>query len=292
MRIPFYLCVVLALLGLSCSTVPIQEQGVFMPKPSVTPASFEREGVTLEDIYFISVDSATTDNSTPDSVRLNAWYLSQPDAQGTVIFFGGNGFYLVQSLGYIEALTGHPVNVFMWDYRGYGNSEGQPSVAALKQDALAAYDHLIDTYDANPDRLIAHGHSLGTFMAMYLEEQRDVAGVVLENPATNVEEWVDHLAPWFLRLFINFEVDESLRGESNLERVQSMTEPLLIIGGAEDFITAPEMARTLYEEAGTQQKDLVIIEGGGHNELYEANAYQTAYEALLDAAFSADPPSM
>lgn len=271
------LLLLVTLIGAGCNTIPISEEDVFMPKPSVTPASFDLEGVQLNEFYF-AVD---------DTVRLNAWHLTQPDAQGTVLFFGGNGFYLVQSLGYIQALTRHPLNVMMFDYRGYGRSEGTPSVSALKRDALAAYRQVRNRMGVPADRIIVHGHSLGTFLATFVGTEQEVGGVVLENPATDVNDWVKGLAPWYVRLFLSFEIDGDLRGESNLERVRRMAgTPLLTVGGAQDNVTAPGMARELHQEAATPDKDLVIVEEGGHNRLYEATAYQAAYRQFLDRALS------
>jgi hypothetical protein len=265
--------VLLASAMVGCNTIPITEQDVFMPKPSVTPSTFDVEGVQLEE-FTLAVE---------DSVRLNAWHLTQPEARGTVLFFGGNGFYLVQSLGYIQALTAHPVNVVMFDYRGYGQSEGTPGVTAFKRDAEAAYRHVRDRLGVPPGRMLVHGHSLGTFLASYVGTTQEVGGIVLENPATNVNDWVKGLAPWYVRLFVSFEVDEDLQGESNLERLRAMSDtPLLTIAGAQDNITAPGMAQTLHDEAATPHKSLVVIDEGGHNRLYEEAAYQSAYRQLLD----------
>lgn len=266
--------VLLALVGMGCNTIPITEQDVFMPKPSVTPATFDVDGVQLEEFALAAVD---------DSIRLNAWHLTQPEARGTVLFFGGNGFYLVQSLGYIQALTAHPVNIVMFDYRGYGRSEGTPGVEAFKRDAETAYRYVRDQLGVPPQRILVHGHSLGTFLASYVGTTQAVGGIVLENPATNVNDWVKGLAPWYVRLFVSFEVDDDLQGESNLERVRTMdATPLLTIAGAQDNITAPGMARTLHEEAATPEKTLVVVDEGGHNQLYESTAYQDAYRQLLE----------
>lgn len=277
MRRPLIPLLVIVVLVAGCNTIPITEDDVFMPKPSVTPASFDVDGVQLEELYF-AVD---------DSVRLNAWHLTRPDARATVLFFGGNGFYLVQSLGYIRALTQHPVNVFMFDYRGYGRSEGTPSVPAFKRDALAAYQQVRDRLGVPADRIVVHGHSLGTFLATYVGTERPVGGIVLENPATDVNDWVNGLAPWYVRLFVSFEVDEDLQDESNVGRLQRMPSvPLFIVAGGQDNITAPEMARTLYAEAATTQKQLVVIPDGGHNQLYETDAYQAGYRQLLETLAS------
>jgi hypothetical protein len=272
-------CAALLMLIAGCSSIQIDEGDVFLPKPSVTPASFDRDGVTL-DVQDIAVT---------DSVRLNAWHLTQPEARGTVLFFGGNGFYLVQSRGYIDAITRHPVDAFMYDYRGYGRSGGSPSVSALKQDAVALYDSLTQRAGIDPNRLVVHGHSLGAFLALHLAEERPVAGVALENPATNVDEWVSSLAPWYVRMFVSFEVDADLRGESNLKRVRVMDAiPLLVVGGEEDNVTPPAMARRLHDEASTPQKQLVIVEGGSHNELYETDVYQQAYTEWLNRSLPPD----
>lgn len=272
-RLSHLFIAILAGTMIGCNTIPITEQDVFMPKPSVTPSTFSVEGVDLDE-FTLTVD---------DTLRLNAWHLTQPEARGTVLFFGGNGFYLVQSLGYIQALTAHPVNVVMFDYRGYGQSEGTPGVEAFKRDAEAAYRHVRDQLGVPAREILVHGHSLGTFLASYVGTTHRVGGMVLENPATNVNDWVKGLAPWYVRLFVSFEVDDDLQGESNLERLRTMNDtPLLTVAGAQDNITAPGMARTLHEEAATPHKSLVVVDEGGHNRLYEDAAYQSAYRQLLD----------
>jgi fermentation-respiration switch protein FrsA (DUF1100 family) len=279
----------------ACTTVRVDEGDVFLPKPSITPASFAEadsvgHGVRFEEITFASADSVAPDGTVlGDSLRLNGWLLTRPDARGTVLFFGGNGFYLVQARGYVQALTRLPVNILFWDYRGYGKSGGQPSVSGFKRDALAAYDWLVQTRGVRPNQVVLHGHSLGSFMALHVENERETAGVVLENPATNVDGWVKALTPWIARLFVNIEVDERLRGEDNLDRARRMTAPLLVVGGTKDQVTPPDMARALHEAATAPSKDLLLLDGGGHNGLYARPAYDAAYRALLDRALPAAP---
>ncbi len=258
----------------ACSSIQIGEDDVFQAKPTVTPETFSVEGMALEEVFF----------EAEDGTRLNAWHLTQPGAEGTVLFFGGNGFFLVHSEGYLEAFARLPVNVFMMDYRGYGRSEGTPGIEKLKSDALAALDFVEERFGAEAGRTIAHGHSLGTYLALHVAERRGVAGVVLENPITTADDWAGHLVPWYLRLFVRLDPAESLSGESNLRQVEAVEEPLLIFGGAEDVIADPEMARALYEAAAPERKRLVMIEGGGHNRLFEHAAYLDAYDQFLETA--------
>ena len=255
----------------ACSAISIGEQDVFFPKPSVTPHTFDLEGVHLSD----------TTVPVADSVNVNAWYLTQADAQATVLFFGGNGFYLVQSRSYLRALTRPSVNALLWDYRGYGRSEGEPSVTAFREDAIAVYDHLVEVRGVNPKRLLVWGHSLGSFLAAHVATERDVGGVVLENPATTVDDWVGHLIPWYVRLFLGVDVDPALRAESNVEQVRALEVPLLVVAGAEDNVTDPAMARRLHREAGSKDKELVVVDDGAHNGLAETETVQAAYRALV-----------
>ena len=260
----------IALVG--CSAITIDEETVFQPKPSVTPETFSLDGVDL----------SVRDIPVADSASVNAWHLTQPDAETTVLFFGGNGFYLVQSRGYLRALTRAPVNALLWDYRGYGQSDGAPSAEAVRNDALAVYDALTARPDVTADRLLVWGHSLGSFLATHVAAERTVGGVVLENPATNVEDWKDHLFPWYVRLLLGVEVDPALQRDDNLERVRTFEAPLLVVGGSEDQVTNPAMARRLHAEAGSENRRLVIVEGGGHNDLYDASEVRAAYRALVD----------
>lgn len=267
-----------------CGSIPINEEDVFMPKPSITPATFAMEGVTLHEHTI----RAPRDSSARDSVALDAWWVTPDSARSAVLFFGGQGFYLVQSRGYVDAFASLPTRALMWDYRGYGNSEGTPSVQHLKRDAMAVYTYATDALGIPPERLVVHGHSLGTFVATYLAAQHRVGGVVLENPATNVDAWGKALVPWYVRLFVGFKFDEALRAEDNRARIEQIDAPLLIVGGTNDVITPAEMARTLYTASPSPSKELVIVENGGHNGLYANDAVQDAYRTLLQRVGDAE----
>jgi len=260
-----------------CASITIDEETVFQPKPSVTPETFDMENVSL------SVRSIPA----TENISLDAWHLTQPDAEATVLFFGGNGFYLVQSHGYLRALTQPSVNALLWDYRGYGRSDGSPSAEAIRNDALTVYDSLVARPGVTPEEVLVWGHSLGSFLATYVASERDVGGMVLENPATNVEDWSSHLFPWYIRLFLGVEVDPALKKDDNLKRVRALDVPLLVVGGTEDPVTDPEMARRLYAEAGSEERQLVLVEGGEHNGLYDEPEVQEAYSALMDQIVAA-----
>lgn len=144
------------------------------------------------------------------------------------------------------------------------------------------YDSLIARPEITSSRLLVWGHSLGSFLATHVAAERTVDGLVLENPATNAEDWVDHLFPWYLRLLLDVEVADALRAQDNLSRIRGIDVPLLVITGADDQVTDAEMGQRLYEAANSAYRRLVEVDDGSHNELYEEADVRSAYRALID----------
>jgi len=265
----------------ACASITIEEETVFQPKPSVTPETFDLDGVRL----------AVRSIPVADSVNVDAWHLTQPDAGVTTLFFGGNGFYLVQSRGYLRALTRPAANALLWDYRGYGRSEGTPTAAAIRHDAVAVYDSLVASPEVDPSQVVVWGHSMGSFPALHVATERQVGGAVLENPITTAEDMAGHLFPWYIRLFLGVEVAPALKQDDNLKRVRRLDVPLLVVGGRDDPVTDPEMARRLHAAAGSEERKLVLVEGGKHNGLYEDAEVQAAYRSLIGRSSDIDSES-
>lgn len=268
----FVLALVLVLSG--CVQVPISAEAILQPKASVTPASFSHPEASLEEFFFTG----------RDGTEINAWYLSRPDAEATVLFFGGYGFYLVQSTDYLSVFLDQGVNAMLWDYRGYGRSEGEPTVETMKADALRAYDELVARYADGGSPIILHGHSLGTFVASYVASERQVDGVVLESPITQPEDWAKTVVPWYLRLLLRFDIDAGIRDEDNRRRLSTVQAPLLLLAGGEDFIAPVALAERLYENAASEEKRMTVLEEGGHADLMTFPRYQESYRWLISRA--------
>ena len=259
----------------SCTTVHIRERDAFDVKRTISTTYFNNQNLELTEVTF----------PTSDSLALNGWFIKNSNARGTILYFGGNGFVRVASYHIITTLLQQPVNLLVFDYRGYGQNPGVPSVEGLKLDGLAAYDYLSTEEKIAPNSIILHGHSLGSFIATFVATQRSAAGLILECPITDAKDWTKRLLPWFFKPLVKFDIDPVLLANSNLKRIQTLELPLLFLAGEKDNITPASMTEKLYETAISNHKQIKIIEDGGHNDLPQQQAYQQELTTFLNKIF-------
>lgn len=254
---------IFSLLQMSCISVHIAERDIFNPNKVSKLAN----NVHLEDIYF----------TTGDNIRLNGWFIKQDSARGTILYFGGNGFSLWNrsTSDVINLFTGLKLNLMLIDYRGYGRSEGTPTIEGIYEDGKSAYAYLRARGDIDSTRIIIYGHSIGTFVASRVGRIYPVAGVVLEGAISNTKEMSDvalkERAPWYLRWLVNISADSVVLGLDNIREVSLMSKPLLVLTGEKDHLAPPEMGRKVYEAAHCPIKYFEIIPNGEHKDLYFTN---------------------
>lgn len=265
----------------ACTTIEIKEQDAFDNHRTVTPESFNNSAFILQDRMV----------ETEDSVSLNSWFLLRDDAEATVLYFGGNGFLMVKSRPLIEAYATMPVNLILFDYRGYGLSSGEPSVEGIQTDARAIFDAVQELAEERITPLFVHGHSMGSFLSGYIADREDVTGYILESPISEVNSWTKNLVPWLLRPFIRFDIESSIASQDNLKRVSTVDHPLLIIGGSDDDITPFSMAEELLAASASTQKELVKIEGGTHNDLPYFEKYSNSINIFIQNRLSKNTTS-
>lgn len=247
-----------------CTSIDIKEEDVFDVKRTIDPSYFQNNAWQLEEVNF----------SSGKNLSLDGWFISHPASQGTVLYYGGNGFLMETAYETIQSITELQMNLFVFNYRGYGKNPGTPTIAGIKADGMAAYNYLIQSRGIPPSEIIIHGHSLGTLIAGYIADQKAIAGLVVESPISEARFYQDKMLPKILRPFIRINIDSSLLVDSNTDRFSRLSVPLLIIVGKDDPITPPAMARKLYNIAPTENKTLKILDKGGHNDLPERKDYQ------------------
>jgi len=220
----------------------------------------------------------------PDGTRLHAVRLRQPGARQTVLYFGGRKY----TIGASAATTASRfvplgVDLFMADYRGYGESGGTSTASGIADDVLAVFDYVASLHDIGDARIIVHGHSMGSFAAGYVAAHRPVGGVVLESSVTTTEDWVRARVPAVLRPFVRVKIADDLKGKGNLAYISAIDEPLLILVGAADRTTPPRLSKALYAASPlpVERKSLVIVSGAGHSGAMTHESAIVAYRRFL-----------
>lgn len=227
-----------------------------------------------------------------EGAKLNAVWLTQPNAAPTVLYFPGN-LYRISVRGATTASRLLPlgVDLLIVDHRGSGASSGSPNLPRLENDALTVYDYAVNSLNIPANQLVVHGHSLGSFMAGHVAAHRPVAGLVLEGSATTTEEWVRLSVPWYGKPFVRVTIAEGLRGKGNRSVVENSRTPLLVLSGKRDPEAPWKLSRRLFEAAATPARDkhLVVVKKAGHMDVLDWPEAIDAYRAFLGSIGSLDP---
>ena len=195
---------------------------------------------------------------TSDDVRLHGWYIPAENARGTVLFSHGNAGNIGHRLDSVRLFNGLGLNVLIYDYRGFGNSEGKTTEAGTYLDGQAAWAWLTWEKQVDPGQIILFGRSLGAAIAADLAIRNPSAAVILESAFTSVPDMAAKLYPWLpVRTLSRFQYN-------NLDKVGHITAPLLIVHSPDDDIIPYEQGEQLFEQAHEPKQFLELQ--GGHND--------------------------
>ncbi|MFQ5671874.1 MAG: alpha/beta hydrolase [Nitrospinales bacterium] len=257
------LLILAVLVGCMAMLVAYEKKMVYYP--STYPAGIwetEPFGIQVEDVYFQS----------GDGVKLHGWFVPAEGAAATLLWFHGNAGNLTHRLDNIIRLRALGLNVFIFDYRGYGKSEGEPDEPGIYRDSLAAYETLVRIKKISPERLFLFGRSLGGVCAIEVAAQRPAAGLILESTFTSAKDMARNLFPFLpLGYFIRSKFDA-------IGKIPAIEIPKLILHGTEDEIVPYRMGRELYE-AAAEPKAFYEIRGSRHNDTYVAGG-ESYFRAL------------
>lgn len=260
------LCMVLGLAG--CATIPMSENDLLYPDQS---ASLD---ASVNDYRIDAVEIRHADGA----VSRGVW-MTPADARATVVYFGGNQFRLDQHADpVIRAMQAAGVSVVIVDHRGYGRSDGQPTMQLLRSDALDVVDYV---RARRPGRVVLYGHSIGSFIAAGAAAERAVDGLILEGTSTTATEWAHSLVPWYAKPFVTVQIDDVLAGVSNVAALSRYRAPLLILAGAADTQTPARLAKKLFATAPSADKRFVRVPKGGHDSVLDDPLVQSALRDFL-----------
>jgi fermentation-respiration switch protein FrsA (DUF1100 family) len=209
--------------------------------------------------------------TSPDGVKLSGWYFKRPDARGTILVCHGNVENLSTHVKLDLWLVEAGYNLFIFDYRGYGRSEGRPDVQGVHLDAEAALETLV-TRLLHPgnDRIIVFGKSLGGAIATYTvatSPYKDrVKGLIIDSAFSDYhriarEKIADSIVGWPFQYPLSFLVNDDY---SPVEKIKNISPiPVLIVCGTDDRIVPGHHGRLLYD-AALEPKELWISSMPGH----------------------------
>jgi len=202
-------------------------------------------------------------------------YRSLPDAP-TALFFHGNGEVLSDYAGDLTMMFSRiGVNLCVVDYRGYGLSEGAPSLSKILEDGRATWDYFTGEVGIAPEDIILFGRSMGSIPAIDLASSVDnkFKCLIVESGISGFERWIERLEPMIKQLGMDIDaLKADLR--KNLDhkaKIDKVEKPILILHTERDSIVPSWNARDLYEWAGPEKAKIKIFERGDHNSIFYYN---------------------
>lgn len=199
--------------------------------------------------------------TTTDGLRLHGWYFpanpGSPRGRLAVLLVHGNAGNISHRIQFCQALLELGVNVFIFDYRGYGRSEGKPSEQGTYLDAQAAYAWLAGK-GFSPGQIVALGKSLGGGVASELAVREPLGGLILQSTFTSIPDIGRDLFPWLPVRWL------ATIGYDTRSKLPKIRVPILILHSRGDEIIGFKHGQQLY--AAANEPKLFWELAGGHND--------------------------
>ena len=193
-----------------------------------------------------------------DGLELYGWMVGEEEFKDVVLFFHGNGGNISYNLNFLTIFYRLGLKVFIFDYCGYGQSQGTPSEEGTYLDADAAWYYLTKTEGIPRDRIIFYGHSLGGAVAAQLATKVKPRALILEAAFTSAPDLGESMFPLFpVRMLCRFQYNTRAL-------LTNITIPVLVIHSPNDEVVPFRHGEILYKAANEPKQFLKIF--GTHNE--------------------------
>ena len=241
------------------------ESQVFFPDTTIekTPVDFS---LPFEDVWFTS----------SDSVRLNGWLIPASSPNRLLLFCHGNAGNISHRLDNVRLLYSMGISVFIFDYRGYGLSQGSISEKGFYLDSEAAYEVAREWAEKHGAKLVIFGRSLGGIAATHLGATKRCDGLILESTFANMGAMA---SAHFPLPFAETLLKHRLNAAGQIVQVRV---PILFFHGDRDKVVPIKLGRKLFE-AAPNPKEFVVIPGAGHNDTYFVGG--SAYFKKIESFF-------
>jgi hypothetical protein len=260
-------------LGLAAYMYLFQESYVFFPS-RVLAAHPGDAGLSHDEVHFQATDGT----------RLHGWFVPAAGGQLTVLFLHGNAGNIGHRLDSLRIFNRLGLSTFIFDYRGYGRSDGRPSEEGTYRDAQGAWRYLVEVRGVPADRVVFFGRSLGCAVATWLATRHPPRALIIESCFTSVPELARLYYPLLpVRLLARIRYD-------TLQRIQEVRAPVLVVHSQADEIVPFDHGRRVFQAAG-EPKVFLPIEGS-HNDgfLQSGQHYVAGLERFLGSVQAGHQP--
>ncbi len=243
------------IMGCSCSSL------MYYPRKEqlYNPAKFN---LKPDDVYFTNKENQ----------KLHGWWFESKTkpAKGTFVFFHGNGENLSSHFASMSWLPDQGYNYFIFDYPGYGQSEGEPGPYENVSSGRAALHWVHDNKDKSP--LIIYGQSMGGIVAMRtVIEEKDVIPmklVIADGTFSSFQRIArkkmgQHWLTWLLQPFAYVVLSD--RWAPDVEKISPI--PMIVMHGKMDPVVEFEHGERLYKDA-KEPKTFIEVPEGQHGNLF------------------------
>ena len=256
--------VLLSFLGIFAFTAFFQSYYIYMPnrRLEASPADIQLD---YERVLLKSDGGA----------RISGWFIPSNPGRAVVLFCHGNAGNISHRLGTIQIFNQMGLDVLIFDYQGYGLSEGSPSEAGTYADSEAAWQYLTEEKGIAPERIIIFGRSLGGAVAAKLATAHQPAGLIVESAFTSIPDLVGDIYPYLpLRPILRFDY-------GTIDSIAKVGCPVLVAHSPEDDMIPFHHGRELYE-AAAQPKQFIELRGGHNSGFYDSSqVYKAGLESFL-----------
>jgi fermentation-respiration switch protein FrsA (DUF1100 family) len=242
------------------------ERWLVYPAPPPGAGDWNATWLAHEDVWF----------NAADGTRLHGWFVPHSNSKRAVLYCHGNGEHIAFNAELAASLRDTlDASVFLFDYRGYGRSDGRPNEAGCIADGHAAQLWLAERVGIKPEDVILMGRSLGGAIAVALASSNGAQALVLENTFSSMPDIAANLYPWLpVRWVMKNRYD-------SLSRIKDYAGPVIQSHGAADSLVPIGAARALFAAAPTSQKQWFEFDGLDHNSEYPSG-YHSDLRLFLD----------
>lgn len=196
--------------------------------------------------------------------ELHGWIIN-PGKARAFIYFGGNSEMIThRDQFFTEVFADY--SVYLINYRGYGESQGEPTEAGLFSDAEAIYDAIREQHGS----VSAYGRSLGSGVAVHLAANRPLDRLVLLTPYDSVARVAQKIYPF---VPVNWLIKDRF---DSIAVADQIAIPVLIIAAEEDREIKLEHTLALKQQLTRAQLEYVLVSGAAHNDVTEFPQYRAA----------------